>query len=69
MLMCRDQIFFSLGQGDEKEEEEEEEGGEKEVALSSCLSGFDVTKDGRAQLKGHYCKVNQRLAAMPLPNK
>lgn len=23
--------------------------------LSNHLSGFDVTKDGRAQLKGHYC--------------
>ena len=28
--------------------------GEKEL-LSKDLSGFDVTKEGRSQLKGHYC--------------
>lgn len=31
-----------------------EEGGEK-AQLSNHLSAFDVRKDGRAQLKGHYC--------------
>lgn len=29
--------------------------GKEKALLSNHLSGFDVTKDGRAQLKGHYC--------------